>query len=153
VEAYTLMEICLAMAVVAVMLGVAVPLTHGIISEERLRLLANDLADVASAARKLSVREGRIYVVKVSNGRIGLGPWEGEGKEFKETLVLKLPKEAKVAFRNAEGEKWKNELEWIFQPGGLADPMQIRLQEGNSWCVREFNPLTSVSREESSHFQ
>lgn len=141
------------MAVVAVMIGVSIPLTQGIISEERLRLLGNDLADVATTARKLSVREGRTYVIRLSNGRIGLGPWEGEGKSINEVLALKLPRNAQVSFRHSEEEKWSGDTEWFFQPGGLADPMQVRLQEGHSWCVREFSPLTALSREESSHFQ
>jgi Tfp pilus assembly protein FimT len=147
------MEICLAMAVVAVIVGISLPVTYGIISEERLRLLGNDMADVAIIARKLAIRDGRSYVVRCTNGRIGLAPWEGEGKETQEVLALKLPGNARVSFRHSEVEKWSNDVEWLFHPGGLSDPMQIRLQEGKSWSVREFNPLTAQSREESSHYQ
>lgn len=141
------------MAVVAVMVGISVPLTHSIVSEERLRQLGNDLADVAVTARKLSVRDGRTYVIRSENGRVGLGPWAGEGMETDEVLALKLPANARVSFRHSEEEKWANDIEWLFHPGGISDPMQIRLQEGRSWSVREFSPLTAQSQEESSHYQ
>jgi hypothetical protein len=151
--AYTLLEICLTMVVVAVMVGATLPLTQGLVSEERLRALGNDLADFASTARKLAVREGRTFVVKFAENRVSLGPWRGEGVEFEETLALQLPRNASVVVRHEETEKWRNELVWFFQPGGLADPLQMKLQEGPSWSVRVFNPLTALSREEASHSQ
>lgn len=141
------------MAVVAVMVGISVPFTQGIISEERLRLLGNDMADLAITARKLALRDGRTYVVRCSNGKIGVSPWSGDDKEVENVLALKLPANARVSFRHSEDEKWSNEIEWHFHPGGLVDPMQMRLQEGKSWSVREFSPLTAQSREESSNYQ
>lgn len=151
--AYTLLEICLTLAVVAVMIGATLPLTQGILSEERLRGLGNDLADFASTARKLAVREGRTYVVKFAETRIGLGPWAGDDAGFEETLALEVPRNATVEVRHEESEKWRKDLLWFFQPGGLSDPLQMRLQEGDSWSVRVFSPLTALAREEASHFQ
>jgi hypothetical protein len=149
---YTLLEICLALVIIAVMIGATLPMTHGVVAEERLRGLANDMSELASTARKLSVREGRPYAVILLDDRVSLGPWAGREAGLEETIAVRLPGPSSVMMRRDSGEKWSRRHTWIFQAGGLSEPLQMKLRDGAAWSVRVFSPLTAISREEESHF-
>lgn len=152
-DGYTLLEISLALVVIAILVAASLPLTQGLVSEERLKHLGNEIADLAQTARRLAVKESRAYVIRVKSGQISLAPWQGSGREpLRPLRAVSVSNSIRVTTRT-DGGKWAREQTWIFQAGGISTPIQIKLQEGNSWSEYTFNPLTAMAEQTGSNFE
>lgn len=146
---YTLLEIVLVVAIIAMIIGVAVPMTSGFMREQRLRDVVRELLVLAKTARADAMTTGRASAVIFGKKEFGLQrPGDEEPSEVVSlpagmSYVL-LPFGAEKAVR-PDGQRW------VFQQAGLCEPLAVRIEEGDAWMEVSFDPLTASIDDESYH--
>jgi prepilin-type N-terminal cleavage/methylation domain-containing protein len=144
---YTLLEIALVVALIALIIGAAVPLTSGFTREQRLRDVVRDVLVYAKTARSEAMTTGRpAEVVFAREGFALRRPGEEEPSESRQLprgmrYVIE-PFGAKKAVR-PDGQRW------IFQPTGLCEPLTVRVEEDEAWMQVTFDALTAGIADES----
>ncbi len=160
-QGYTLLEICLVLVIIAVVIGLAIPNITSLMTDERMRGTARGFSELATTARRLSVSEGRAYVIEFDERCCVLRPIEKgargySAQEEASEQVFKLP--ANITwqverwnsgeYRRPKGERW------VFGTSGLSEPVRVKFRGGGeSWFVVSFSPLTVAMREEAYHFE
>jgi hypothetical protein len=147
--AFTLLEICLALAIGMMLVLLAVPSVSGLLAEQRLKRSFERFDHLVAAATARSVAEQRAYALVWENHGVRLVPVEPadpaqSGHEADSTpdfvgmskpdeLELQLPT---TLSRRALGQ-------WTFWSNGTCEPATIAFHgaEGN-WLVR-YDPLTT----------
>ena len=175
---FTLLEICLVMFIAILIMGLAIPVTASLMSEQRLREPARQLELLVKTARRQAVQDNRSYEILMSPTGFLLQPVldadapaaplqeppkpadgeEGEAVEQApapfEPLEYRLPGEVTYLIQRFGWEKAgkPEEDHWVFQPTGMCEPMILRFQRGEGWLEITFNPLTASVDDESYYF-
>ena len=142
---FTLLEICLALAIGLMIIALSVPSIAGLLAEQRLKRSFERFDQLASTARVRSVTEQRAYGMVWDREGITLralergeenAPAQDSGRlvfEGKETYQLKRPA---ALLKNPASE-------WVFWRNGTCEPVQIAFQgAAGSWLVN-YDPLTA----------
>ncbi|MCB1235632.1 MAG: hypothetical protein KDM91_11220 [Verrucomicrobiae bacterium] len=154
------MEMIVSLAIIALMTGFFV-LRFTDSREEKLltapsrdlRLLGLRALRLATAYREdytLVFRPGGVAMVH-GRGSLPSGPDPAAGMEKNVgipggvTLLLKHPGEAKWHAPDEDGEPW------FFRPGGLCEPIEVKLAAGEAFIELVFDPLTARA-DETSYF-
>jgi hypothetical protein len=152
---FTLIEICLAIMIGFLMLGLAIPSVAGIFAEQRLKKSFERFDDFVREAQMLSVSERRAFVMGWEAGGIALAPeqplaedrareWPRLDFESEETLVL--------SERPAALEK-EPPMEWVFWRSGTCEPVVISYKgPAGIWKV-QYDALTVRSTFLEQQFQ
>ena len=141
-DGFTLLEICLVIAIVLLISTIAIPSVTGLFAEQRLKKTFEQFDDF--------VRRTQLRAVQERRGMVMI--WDGEGI----TVQPDEPKEDDTAgegdyFAFADGtfglerpaalEK-KPPVEWLFWRSGTCEPAIIHFAgEAGSWTV-QYDPLT-----------
>jgi len=153
---FTLLEMGLVLFVLVLMVGAAIPVTSGLMAEERLRRHTNDLLLYARTARRLAVAENRFYEIRFAPDEFTLEPSPASGGRPEEVVSRHvLPADTHYAlqgWQKSEFSKPDDEV-WVFSPGGICEPIRVHFQADNNWIEFAFNPLTARAQEERFHFQ
>jgi type II secretory pathway pseudopilin PulG len=171
---FTLLEICLVLFIAVLIMGLAVPVTTSLMSEQQLREPARQFELLVKTARRQAVQENRPYEILMSAGGFLLQPVFGaetpgpqpapetepeseEGEDVPapfEPLEYRLPSGVTYLVQRWGWNKAAKPAEdrWIFQGTGLCEPMIIRFQREESWLEISFNPLTASVDDESYYF-
>jgi type II secretion system protein H len=138
---YTLLEISLVVAIVALLVGASVPLVSGFTREQRLRDVVRDLLVLAKTARTDAMTTGRPSLVIFAKKGFALR----RGGEKEPSEFAALPGGVTYTLRPFGTEKSERPdgQVWLFQPSGLSEPLQVRITEGDAWIEVEFDPLTA----------
>ena len=160
VRAFTLLEVCLALAVVAALVGLCAPAITGWLSEQRLRDPARDIELLARTARTRAIDTQRSWAVLIRPTEMALTLQDGESladdlRDANPDLTRPLAEGIAVATK-AWGEddfSTPAEVRWIFRPNGLCEPLSIRFTRGASHIALRFDPLTADIAEETYAFQ
>lgn len=152
---FTLLEMGLVLFILLVIAGAAIPVTSGLIAQERLKSQARELQDYATSARKLAVTEGRPYEIILDPAGFSLEPFSSDPKQ-KAAVVsrVKLASSIRYSIRrwgekdfgNASGKSW------VFQPDGICEPIRVHFENRDGWIEDTFNPLTARPQDESYRF-
>jgi type II secretory pathway pseudopilin PulG len=143
---FTLFEIMIAIFVVLLLVGLAVPSLSGVLADKRLHRSLDRFNVLVREAHERSLAEHRAYLIVWSDRAILLRP-AVLLKTEEHTVIDSIP-----AGRN---EKWQVEFpaaltkkplpEWIFWESGVCEPLRIRFAGSNgSWAV-EYSPLSALS--------
>lgn len=146
VHGYTLIEIALVLAIMALIVGAVIPMTSGFMREQRMRDVVLDLLVLAKTARTDAMTAGRATEI-VFDRRAILFVRPGEdGAEEK----LEIPRGMSYSLRpfTAERAIRPDGQRWIFQPSGLCEPVTVRVMEDEAWIEVRFDPLTAGLAEE-----
>lgn len=149
--AFTLLEILMVLAVIALLLGVAIPLTSGFSREQEFRDVVRGLLVLAKTARTDAMTSGHAAEVVFMKKGFALRR-HGEEEPSKAVQIPSgmqysiLPFGSEKALR-PDGQKW------IFQPTGLCEPLTVRLTDGGAWMETTFDPLTAAIADESYSIQ
>jgi len=142
-RAFTLLELCLAIAIGVLLLGLVVPSVAGLFSEQKRRASFDRLEELVVKAQKLSVEERRGFVLVWEEGAVVLQPdqpvAEDAGREWPRIGVTS--KEAYLLERPAAMEQ-KPVQEWPFWRGGTCEPVIVRYEGPEGRWRAEFNALT-----------
>lgn len=142
---FTLLEICLALAIGVMIIALSVPSIAGLLAEKRLKQSFERLDRLASVARVRSVTEQRAYGLLWDRKGISLMPMEREAASEREKPVERLEFEEKESFqlRRTAALLKDPPSEWIFWRNGTCEPVQIAYKgSGGSWLVN-YDPLTA----------
>ena len=154
-QGFTLLEMGLVLFILLIIAGMAIPMTTGMIAQERLKGQARELQDYASSARKLAVTENRPYEILLTDKGFSLERYL-TGEKAKVDVVRSKKLASNVSYTVQRwGEKGFGKPareSWVFQPDGLCEPIRVHFESKGGWVEYTFNPLTARPRDESYYF-
>lgn len=146
-QAYTFLEVALALAIIVVVFITVVPAISAGAREHRLQDTMTALSDVVRDSRMNAEKNGREQMLIVRPGGLAL--------REKDQFVLKteIPPGVKLSVRYPQG-KWAAAdcQEWRIFSCGLVVPASLRLQEGTAWIETDFDFLTGGAAAERYSF-
>lgn len=154
---FTLLEILIVLAVIAMFTGVFMLRFDDGHSERTLGKLSVDIrgAAIKSKKRSYTFRKNQ-YIVFQTNAfwTSETPPLEGglafqppaHGKE-----VFQVPGDVAMEIRPPGSQRWirPKGVGWTFRASGLSDPMEVRFTMDRSYTYLNFNVLTGLAEEET----
>ncbi len=141
--AYTLLEVLLALGVIAVLMGIAVPYLSQSFGKSPGEEVADEVAASVIAVRSSAMDESEARRIGILES--GLAP------QGASTPAIRLPKGWKLEVRRLAESKFrkpqKNEF-WTFNSAGICEPLTLRITGGNEVMELAFDPLTGLVLEE-----
>jgi type II secretory pathway pseudopilin PulG len=144
IRGFTILELCLAIAIALMLLAVAVPSMSGLFAEQKLRSTFEEFDALVRQAQSRSVSERRDYVLLFGDEGITLEPFEmTEEDEQAEPVQLAYASDTFIAIERPVALVKKPRMEWMFWRSGNCEPV-IASYSGpaGSWSVK-YNPLTT----------
>jgi prepilin-type N-terminal cleavage/methylation domain-containing protein len=143
-RAFTLVEIVIAVAIMATLLLMAVPSLTGVIADRRLRASLDEFNKLVHQAQERSVSEHRSYLLVWTDKNVFLRP-EAFSKDEDQTplaffdlgygTVLKLTLPAALSNKPAG--------EWVFWPTGTCEPAIVQFTGKAGTWTANYSPLTA----------
>jgi type II secretory pathway pseudopilin PulG len=141
---FTLLEICMAVVIALLVVGMAVPSVRGVLREEDLKKSFEQFDDMVRKAQSKAVSERRAYVLVWDKDGVLLEPYEPQDSDRGveperlsvsegQTLILERP---------AAMDK-KPAAEWIFWRSGVCEPAVVTYEGSEGAWKVEYNPLTA----------
>jgi type II secretion system protein H len=143
---FTLIELVVAVLIMAVLMMIAIPTMDGVLADRRLRRSLDGFNAIVREAQERSIAERRPYLIVWNDGKIGLraeGLAEGESSEPTVKMKLARNESMKVAFPAALVEE--PPPEWIFWPSGNCEPAVVSFQGKNGNWKASYSALTARS--------
>ena len=143
---FTLIEIVIAVFILLLLLGLAVPSLNGVLADKRLQRSLDRFNDLVRQAHERSLAERRAYLIVFDQRGVSLQP----------AAFLKTEERKPIdSLPLARGEKWSMELpaalskktlpEWIFWESGVCEPARINFGSANGKWTVEYSPLTALA--------
>lgn len=139
---YTLLEIGLAMGIVAIVFVAVAPASMGFLDERRIRGAADEIRNLASATRHQAQEEGKYRTLVFDKSTVAM-----------DDDVIELPEGIRILVRKSTG-KWTvpDEEPWKFAPNGFVEPLSLRFELDGKWLEVDFDTLTAMVAEERYSF-
>jgi type II secretory pathway pseudopilin PulG len=144
--AFTLIEIVIAVFIMLLLLGLAVPSLNGVLADKRLHRSLDRFNDLVRQAHERSLSERRAYLVVFSEQGVALQPAsiaKNEAQGPRDSMPL------------ARGEKWHIDLpaalsrktppEWIFWESGVCEPVRVSYSGPDGKWSAEYSPLNALA--------
>jgi general secretion pathway protein H len=143
---FTLLELMMVIALIAIMFAVMIPLASASSRERKLRTAAEQIGQMVRDQRAAAQNDGQRHVVEVGSR----GFFERTGKQGQ---VLGVPAVGEFYVRYPN-EKWSKPAgqTWEFSPAGLVTPLSVRLEQGDAYIELDFDMLTGRVAEERYAF-
>ena len=145
-----------ALFILLVIAGAAIPATTGLVAQERLKKQARLLQDYAVTARKLAVTEGRPYEIILDQHGFSL-LFLGADKTKKQDVTGKAKASAACTATRALGKSLSSKPAGEVSTGssndGICEPIRVHFENDDGWIEYSFNPLTATPRDEEYHFR
>ena len=144
---FTLLEVCIAMIIVLVVVGIAIPSLNGVFSDNQIKSSFQAFDELAQDAHGRAIAEGRPYVLIWGPKEILLRPDEPANKAEAEGLrKVDIPKgEVWNVFFPASLFKKSGKVTaaiWTFWPGGVCEPATVAYQGKTGKWSAVYNPFT-----------
>ena len=143
-RAFTLVEIVIAVAIMATVLLMAFPSLEGVYADRRLRASLDEFNKLVHQAQERSVSEHRPYLLVWTDKNVFLRP-EAFAKDEDQTplaffdlgygTVLKLSLPAALSNKPAG--------EWVFWPTGTCEPAIVQFAGKAGTWTANYSPLTA----------
>ena len=164
---FTLIEIVVSIFIVTLMFGIATLSFQSIADEGKL---SNEGTALKLAARKLmreAVQNNRSYSMTLAPSFFAVGPTysqealQGSFTGISEEDALKQIRGERHQLENGIQlwvQRWNEPMfrvpqvpfeRWVFEPGGICEPLSLRLTYGDATLSMTFNPLTAHVEDES----
>ncbi|HEY8965584.1 MAG TPA: hypothetical protein VIM58_04020 [Candidatus Methylacidiphilales bacterium] len=157
--AFTLLEICIALAIVAVVIGLCAPSFSSWLGEERLREPARNMELLARTARNRAIDTQKSWAVVVRPEELSLVLDDGQildddRRDANPDLSFPVADGIAVATKGWNDADYATlpEVRWVFRPNGLCEPLSIRFTKDESMIGLRFDPLTGDVAEETYAF-
>ncbi len=170
---FTLIELVIALAIAALVMGGAMALMIHSSDERMLRDGSGGIELLAKRARAAAVARRVPYALEFREHEVRLMPLAEAGKIERRTASGRriggegipaesdgsggsalreseeLDEDLRLAVRRWNSDKWirvedEDVQVWRFDPGGLCEPLSVRLERGESWIENVFHPLTAA---------
>ncbi len=141
-DGFTLLEICLVIAIVLLISTIAIPSVKGLFAEQRLKKTFEQFDDFVRRTQLRAVKERRGMVMIWDGDGITVQPDEpgeedtaGEGDYFPFA-------DGKIALERPAALEKKPAIEWLFWRSGTCEPAILHFEgEAGNWSV-QYDPLT-----------
>ena len=129
---FTLIEVCIAMTIAMLILGVSVLGISGVQDEQKLRESAAMIESTARDSLLKAVAEHRPVQLDIAGGILG-----ADGR-------VEVRRYGERSFRKPDsGEVWE------FSPTGVCEPLELRVSNQTGVIEMGFDPLTGCARRKS----
>ena len=129
---FTLIEVCIAMSIAMLILGVAVLGISGVQEEQKLRESAAMIESTARDSLLKAVAEHRPVQIDIAGGIQG-----ADGR-------VEVRRYGEKTFRKPDSGEF-----WEFSPTGVCEPIELRVTNGTGVIEMGFDPLTGCARRKS----
>jgi type II secretory pathway pseudopilin PulG len=155
VRAFTILEVCVVLFIIAVMFAVAVPTASHLLDEEKLQGPIRELQTFARTARRDAMMEDRPYVVLLLNDSYVLRPVDVSKDSGHKPLSYGLPAGVTFAIKRLGDRDFAKQTDasWFFSPNGLCEPIRFLFQRKGDWVRFRVDPLTGTMQNEESYIQ
>lgn len=166
-QAFTLIEIVVSIFIVTLILGVATLSFRTIQDEGRLKTESVALKLAARKLMRQAVEHNRSYAMTLAPSFFAVGPTYSEAA-MEGSFMGMDPEEAMRQIRGERHQldhgiqlwvrRWNEPIfraprvpfeRWVFEPGGICEPLSLRLTYGDATMSMTFNPLTAHVDDES----
>ena len=142
--AFTLVEIIIAVAIMATLLMMAVPSLEGVIRDGHLRKSLDGFNKLVRAAQERSVSEHRAYLLIWTDKDVYLQPealTKDDSQDPLETFALARGDVLTLSLPAALTSKKPGQ--WIFWPTGTCEPAIVRFTGRAGTWTASYSPLTA----------
>ena len=141
---FTLLEVCLAITIGLLLLGLAVPSITSLLAEKKLKESFDGFDELVRKAQKLSVSEQRTFMLRGGAEGIVLAPGEvSPGDSGKEWGRLDLQKGEVIEFDRPAALSSKPPMEWAFWRSGTCEPVVITYNGPSGRWVVKYDALSA----------
>jgi len=141
--AYTLLEVLLALGVVAVLLGIAVPYLAESFGKSPAEEKADELARAVQAVRSAATAQSEARKIALYGNALVPDADSLPSVRLAKGWSLEVRRMTESKFRKPE----KNE-NWGFNSAGICEPLTLRIVSGRDSLEMAFDPLTGLVIEE-----
>lgn len=135
---YTLFEILLALGIVAVLLGISVPLVMESFRESEVESVSKLVEDAVQAAHSAALETGEAKQLGLDDKGLISKASGIPNAELPRGWKLQVRRFTETRFRPPErGENWE------FNGAGICEPIELRLAGEDASVVLSFDPLTA----------
>jgi len=154
-NAFTILEIVIALAVAALVMGGAIGMVAFSSDERALRNSSSQIEMLAKRAHTKAILDQIPYAIEFREGKASMLPFAQAGTSTSQAgdlppeQVYQLPEDMQLSLlRWNTGTNWvtvkaKTIEIWRFDPEGLSEPLGIRLKINDSWQEDSYHPLTA----------
>lgn len=130
--AFTLLEVCIAMTIGMLILGVSVMSVTGLQGEQQLKEVASNIESTARNSLLKAIAEHRTIQLALTSG---IGGADGN---------VEVKRHGEPKFRKATHDEM-----WEFDPTGVCEPIELRITSANGTIELGFDPLTACARKKN----
>ena len=136
-RAFTLVEIVLAVFILMLLIGLAVPSLTGVLADRQLKRSLDGFNNLVRHAQERSVVERRPYLIVWSKKKVVARPEVfAENEEVKATAEFALGRGEVLKLSLPTALTNKHPAEWIFWPSGTCEPAIVQFNgPSGSWAA------------------
>ena len=143
-EAFTLIEIAIAVFILLMLLLLAVPSLNGVLANRRLQRSLDAMNNLVSIAQERSVADRRPYLILWDKDRLVLRTEAVEkGEDPSPTAVLHLQKGDAFLLKLPAALTDDPPAEWIFWPSGTCEPAIVSYKGVDGSWTAYYSSLTA----------
>jgi prepilin-type N-terminal cleavage/methylation domain-containing protein len=144
---YTLIEILVALAIVAVVIGTSIPIIGSIRESAQLQEPAQKLYTLVHEARSRSFNENQRLLIVLQKDGFSLY----SNNDEKPLQKISLPEDMSYFIKPWLARDWipPADYEWRITPFELSEPLSFRFERGDQYLEQTYHPLTAQVIDES----
>lgn len=143
-QAFTLIEIAIAVFILLLILMLAIPSVKGVLADRRLRRSLDEVNRLVHTAQEHSVNERRPYLITWEKDQIVVQPEAfADGEEKAPTAKMAMRRGDALALELPAALSEKPPPEWIFWPSGTCEPAIVSFKGVDGTWTARYSPLTA----------
>jgi prepilin-type N-terminal cleavage/methylation domain-containing protein len=142
---FTLVEIVIAVFIMLLLLGLAMPSVNGVMADKRLHRSLDAFNDLVRQGHERSLAEHRAYLIVVGGQAVALQPasfFKGEAQQPVASIPIVRNEKWRVEFPAALSKKAAPE--WIFWESGVCEPARISFASSDGKWTAEYSALSGL---------
>lgn len=144
---FTLVEIVIAVAIMATLLLLAVPSLEGVLADRKLRASLDGFNKLVREAQERSVSQHRPYLIVWTNKNAYLRPESlTKDDDQKPVATFELERGSALTLTLPAALSSKPAGEWIFWPTGTCEPAIVQFTGKAGTWTADYSPLTAYGR-------
>jgi type II secretory pathway pseudopilin PulG len=141
-QAFTLIEIAIAVFILLMILTLAIPSLRGVLADRRLRRSFDELNNFVQNAQERSVTERRNYLIEWQEDQLLLRP-EAMLEDEAPVAALRLRKGDAFLLKLPAALIEDPPGEWIFWPSGTCEPAVVTFKGADGTWSARYSTLTA----------
>ncbi len=144
-DGFTLLEICLAIVIGLLLLGLAIPSITSLLDQQKLSKTFEDFDQLVREAQRRSVSERRSYVLRWDEEGVTVEPFEPATDEDPESEVSRfaLDSGAEMTLERPAALEKEALKEWVFWRSGTCEPVMVGYASAVGTWLARYDPLTA----------